>query len=109
VTALYLDRGRWLYVSEATLRSMCRALRADTGKLAAGLADPAAVAKLAAEVALARHTCTFTEGGMWGYAHRPSHRRFLRTMEDAKQTVRKAEIELARVPVWVTAAWSGVS
>jgi hypothetical protein len=76
---------------------MSRKLRAETYAVSAGLpgADPDAVRALAREVVLARHTCTFTEGGMWGYARRPSARRFRRTMEDAKQTVRRAEIVLA--------------
>jgi hypothetical protein len=94
LTVLHLlNTGGWLYVSEGSLRHMSRKLRALTDTAAAGLADPAEVRALAREVAIARHT--YTESGVWDSRNRPSVRRSRRTMEDAKQTVRRAEIVLA--------------
>jgi hypothetical protein len=79
-------------VSEIRLRRLSRALRAATAAATAGKVDPANLRVLCECVRDARATC-FYEDRLWSF-HGPSPRRFRRTMEDAKQTVRCAEIAL---------------
>jgi hypothetical protein len=72
---------------------MSRMLRETTAVEISSESDARAFAYIIAAVRNARSRCEY-DGGLWG-VHYPTARRYRRTMEDAKQTVRRAEIVLA--------------
>jgi hypothetical protein len=82
-------------MSEPQLRRLSRELRATASAVASGNADPDALRDLSETVRAARWTCAETEGGTYGLYRRPSHRRLRRTLEDARQMIRRAEIVLS--------------
>jgi hypothetical protein len=85
----------WPVVTERELRRLSRALRAATAAVLSGEGDALSLALLAEDVRRARQFAIYEGGGLYGFGRAPSARQFRRTREDAKQTVRRAEIVLA--------------